>query len=85
MASDIHRADLHDLPRVQHTAEPPRHVVPITYSEHLGQMHTALRDYKGSPPRAQRYAMIRLAAMGGLVGHPDLAFELLRADPAARR
>lgn len=38
-------------------------VVPITYSEHLGQMHTALRGYKDSPPRAQRYAMVRLAAI----------------------
>jgi predicted amidophosphoribosyltransferase len=38
-------------------------VVPITYSEHLGQVHTALRGYKDDPPEAQRYAMVRLCAV----------------------
>lgn len=38
-------------------------VVPITYSEHLGQMHTALRNYKDSPVPAQNYAMPRLAGV----------------------
>lgn len=44
----------------------PDHIdamVPITYSEHLGQMHTALRNYKDSPPPAQEYALPRLAAI----------------------
>jgi hypothetical protein len=39
-------------------------VVPITYSAHLGQIHTALRTYK--EPRsadAQRFASIRLTAI----------------------
>lgn len=39
-------------------------VVPITYSEHLGQMHTALRSYKDSRSEdVRRYAMVRLAAI----------------------
>ena len=38
-------------------------VVPITYSEHLGQMHTALRGYKDGPPEVQNFAMPRLAAI----------------------
>lgn len=38
-------------------------VVPITYSEHLGQMHTALRGYKEGPQQVQHYAMVRLAAI----------------------
>jgi predicted amidophosphoribosyltransferase len=38
-------------------------VVPITYSEHLGQMHTALRYYKDGVPDVQRYVMPRLAAI----------------------
>jgi hypothetical protein len=39
-------------------------VVPITYSEHLGQMHTALRNYKdGSTDSVKRYAAVRLAAV----------------------
>jgi len=38
-------------------------VVPITYSEHLGQMHTALRNYKDGLPQNQRYAAIRLTAI----------------------
>ncbi|KKK73141.1 hypothetical protein LCGC14_2896820, partial [marine sediment metagenome] len=38
-------------------------VVPITYSEHLGQMHTALRNYKDGYGQAQSYAMVRLAAI----------------------
>lgn len=40
-------------------------VVPITYSEHLGQMHTALRNYKEPLVSAssRRYAAIRLAAI----------------------
>jgi hypothetical protein len=28
-------------------------VVPITYTEHLGQMHTALRGYKEGPTQVQ--------------------------------
>lgn len=39
-------------------------VVPITYSEHLGQMHTALRNYKdGASPGVRRHAAVRLAAI----------------------
>src|SRR5690349_21799701 len=38
-------------------------VVPITYSEHLGQMHTALRSYKDGPEEGRRYAMVRLTAI----------------------
>lgn len=38
-------------------------VVPITYSEHLGQMHHALRSYKDGVSEVQRYAMPRLAAI----------------------
>jgi predicted amidophosphoribosyltransferase len=39
-------------------------VVPITYSEHLGQMHTALRNYKeDGPVQVQHYAMVRLASI----------------------
>ncbi|HVO54995.1 MAG TPA: hypothetical protein VMT37_11350 [Solirubrobacterales bacterium] len=39
--------------------------MPITYSENLGQMHTALRNYKkeGVAPAVRRYAAIRLAAI----------------------
>jgi len=39
-------------------------VVPITYSEHLGQMHLALRNYKdGSNEGIRRHDSIRLAAI----------------------
>ncbi|HEX5983644.1 MAG TPA: hypothetical protein VFY69_05490 [Solirubrobacterales bacterium] len=39
-------------------------VVPITYSEHLGQIHLALRNYKdGGSDRIRRHAAIRLAAI----------------------
>jgi predicted amidophosphoribosyltransferase len=39
-------------------------VVPITYSENLGQVHTALRNYKdGKSPTVRRNAAIRLAAI----------------------
>ena len=39
-------------------------VVPITYSEHLGQMHTALRNYKdGYSQAARAYAATRLVAI----------------------
>ena len=38
-------------------------VVPITYSEHLGQMHTALRSYKDGPEEGRRYATVRLTAI----------------------
>jgi predicted amidophosphoribosyltransferase len=39
-------------------------VVPITYSEHLSQMHTALRSYKEEGPvQVQHYAMVRLASI----------------------
>jgi predicted amidophosphoribosyltransferase len=38
-------------------------ILPITYSEHLGQMHTALRNYKDATGAAQRYAMVRLTAI----------------------
>lgn len=38
-------------------------VVPITYSEHLGQLHTALRRYKDGPEEARRYARVRLTAI----------------------
>jgi predicted amidophosphoribosyltransferase len=39
-------------------------VAPITYSENLGQMHLALRNYKdGGSPAVRRYAAIRLAAI----------------------
>jgi predicted amidophosphoribosyltransferase len=39
-------------------------VVPITYSEHLGQIHLALRNYKdGSSDSIRRHDAIRLAAI----------------------
>lgn len=38
-------------------------VVPITYSEHLGQMHTALRNYKDGHPEVRAYAMPRIASI----------------------
>lgn len=38
-------------------------VVPITYSEHLGQIHTALRNYKDAPEPAARYAQVRLTGI----------------------
>ena len=38
-------------------------VVPITYSEHLGQVHDALRGYKDGLAQVQSYAMPRLAAI----------------------
>jgi predicted amidophosphoribosyltransferase len=39
-------------------------VVPITYSEHLGQMHLALRNYKDAGSAAiRRHDAIRLAAI----------------------
>ncbi|HEX7058342.1 MAG TPA: hypothetical protein VF176_00625 [Solirubrobacterales bacterium] len=38
-------------------------VVPITYSEHIGQMHTALRAYKEEPTSAQGYPLARLTAI----------------------
>jgi predicted amidophosphoribosyltransferase len=38
-------------------------VVPITYSEHLGQMHTALRNYKDGYVQSQQYMTPRLAAI----------------------
>lgn len=39
-------------------------MVPITYSEHLGQMHLALRNYKdGSSAAIRRHAAVRLAAI----------------------
>ncbi len=39
-------------------------VVPITYSEHLGQMHTALRNYKdGYTASVRAYALNRIAAI----------------------
>ncbi|MBV9819301.1 MAG: hypothetical protein JOZ07_13285 [Solirubrobacterales bacterium] len=38
-------------------------VVPITYSEQHGQIHTALRGYKDGPRAARFYVMPRLAAI----------------------
>lgn len=39
-------------------------MVPITYSEHLGQMHLALRNYKdANSPAIRRHDVIRLAAI----------------------
>lgn len=38
-------------------------VVPISYSEHLGQLHVALRSYKDGFPQERSYAMPRLAAI----------------------
>ncbi|HET9153542.1 MAG TPA: hypothetical protein VFN85_05460 [Solirubrobacterales bacterium] len=39
-------------------------VVPITYSEHLGQMHTALRNYKeGASPAIRANAAVRLVGI----------------------
>ena len=38
-------------------------VVPITYSEALGQVHDALRGYKDGRPAERSYAMPRLAAV----------------------
>jgi hypothetical protein len=38
-------------------------VVPITYSENLGQMHTVLRNYKDGPEQNRPHAMLRLGAI----------------------
>lgn len=38
-------------------------VVPIAYSENLGQMHTVLRNYKDGPERNRPHAMLRLGAI----------------------
>jgi predicted amidophosphoribosyltransferase len=38
-------------------------VVPITYSEHLGQIHTVLRGYKDGTTQNRRYMIPRLAAI----------------------
>jgi predicted amidophosphoribosyltransferase len=38
-------------------------VVPVTYSEHLGQMHTALRGYKDGGTSTRSYAGPRVAAI----------------------
>src|ERR1700729_536191 len=39
-------------------------VVPISYSEHQGQLHTALRNYKdGASSGIRRNAAVRLAAI----------------------
>jgi predicted amidophosphoribosyltransferase len=38
-------------------------VVPISYSEHLGQLHRALRGYKDGLPQERNYTMPRLAAI----------------------
>src|SRR4051812_15094080 len=38
-------------------------VVPITYSEHLGQMHKALWGYKNGQPIERNYAGPRLTAI----------------------
>jgi hypothetical protein len=35
-------------------------VAPITYSEHLGQMHLALRNYKNGVRQARAFAALRL-------------------------
>jgi predicted amidophosphoribosyltransferase len=45
------------------TPQPIDAVVPITYSEHLGQMHTALRGYKEEPAAAQGYPLQRLTGI----------------------
>ena len=47
----------------QHQANHLDAVVPISYSEHLGQLHTALRGYKDGEPAVQRYARPRIAAI----------------------
>ncbi len=44
-------------------------VVPITYSEHLGQIHTVLRKYKDGSPAGQVHLMNRLAAVLWLFLH----------------
>ena len=42
-------------------------MVPITYSEHLGQMHLALRNYKDANSTAiRRHDAIRLSAISGV-------------------
>jgi predicted amidophosphoribosyltransferase len=38
-------------------------VVPISFSEHLGQLHLALRRYKDGLPQERNYAMPRLAGI----------------------
>lgn len=38
-------------------------VVPITYSENLGQMHQVLRGYKDGMPGPQKFMTVRLAAI----------------------
>lgn len=72
-------------------------VVPITYSEHLGQMHTALRNYKDGVREAQNYATPRLAAILWLfleqhegcvaraTGARGSAFDLVRTVPSSTR
>jgi predicted amidophosphoribosyltransferase len=57
-------------------------VVPITYSEHLGQMHHALRAYKDGLPDVQNYAMPRLAAIlwRFLAGHESCVVRAARID-----
>jgi len=57
-------------------------VVPITYSEHLGQMHTALRSYKSGWQEEQKYAGIRLQAIlwRFLDGHERCLTEHLGLD-----
>jgi predicted amidophosphoribosyltransferase len=69
-------------------------VAPITYSEHLGQIHDALWGYKDGLPQVQNYAMPRLAAIlwkfverhercvAEAAGAP--AFDLVTSVPSSR-
>jgi hypothetical protein len=55
-----------DFPTCYRCGHGPNHldaVVPITYSEHLGQMHTALRNYKDGLNSSRAYALPRLTGI----------------------
>lgn len=55
-----------DFARCYPCSSHPSHldvVVPITYSDHLGQIHQVLRDYKDGVAQVQRYVMPRLASI----------------------
>jgi predicted amidophosphoribosyltransferase len=70
-------------------------MVPITYSEHLGQIHLALRNYKdGGSGRIRRHDAVRLAAIlwRFLEGHEECvaaaagvsAFDLVTLVPSSK-
>src|ERR1700751_3660025 len=70
-------------------------MVPITYSEHLGQIHLALRNYKdGGSAGIRRHDAVRLAAIlwRFLEGHEECvahaarvaAFDLVTTVPSSK-